>query len=98
MSISYNELIETIFRAIEEVNKLLPPEKQLLKSASTVLLGESGVLDSLGLINLIVAIEEQILNDIGVNVIVLDEEVLANPEGAYRTIETLANWILKKGI
>ena len=96
MSITKGELIDTIFRAIDEINKLSPPESQLHKDPSTILLGETGALDSLGLINLIVAIEERIHNDHGIQVIVLEEDALASPEGAYRSIDTLAVWILEK--
>ncbi len=96
MSITHNDALEVIFRAIDDANKLATPEAQLVKESSAVLLGEGGVLDSLGLITLIVAIEEKLQNDLNVQAIVLEEDALADPEGPYRTIETLANWILTR--
>jgi D-alanine--poly(phosphoribitol) ligase subunit 2 len=96
LSTTHHDVLEVIFRAIDEANKLATPESQLVKQSSTVLLGEGGVLDSLGLITLIVAIEERLQSDLDVQAIVLDEEALADPEGPYRTIETLANWILTR--
>ena len=96
MAITQNDVLRAIFRAIDDANKLAPPDAQLAKESSTVLLGEGGVLDSLGLITLIVAIEEKLQSDLGVQAIVLDEDALADPDGSYRTIDTLANWILTR--
>ncbi len=94
MPITKNDILEAIFRAVDDSNKLAPPGAQLTKESSTILLGEGGVLDSLGLISLIVAVEEVLKNDLGLQAIVLDEEALADPDGPYRTIDALANWIL----
>ena len=96
MSITKPELIDTVFRVIDEFNKLSPPESQLSKDLSTVLLGERGVLDSLGIINLIVAIEEGIFTDLGHQVVVLDEAALVEPEGVYRSVGSLTEWIFQR--
>ena len=53
-------ILESLFRAIDEVNQHLPQEQQVEKFADTVLVGESGNLDSLGLISLLVAVEQAI--------------------------------------
>lgn len=96
MSITQSDILNTIFKAVDELNKLSPPEAQLSKEASAVLVGEDGVLDSLGLINLIVMVEEKLQSDLNTEIIILDEEALANPEGPYQTIDTLAAWILAR--
>ncbi len=96
MSISKQQIVDTIFRAIDELNMLLPSHMQLTKQSSTILLGEGGVLDSLGLINLIVSVEDKMQSELGVQVIILDEDSLANPKGPYQTIDGLASWILSR--
>ncbi len=96
LSITYSDILITIFKVVDELNKLSPPEAQLSKEATAVLLGESGVLDSLGLINLIVMVEEKVQSDLKAEVIILDEEALVNLEGPYQTIDTLATWILAR--
>ena len=55
-----NKILEGIYAAIDEVNEQLPEDQNLEKSLETVLLGSSGKLESINLVNLLVAIEENI--------------------------------------
>ena len=48
-------IIRLIYEAIDEFNLQHPPEERLEKSAESVLFGPSGRLDSLGLVDLILA-------------------------------------------
>lgn len=90
------DVINTIFNAIDDVNKMAPPEAQLTKNLSSILLGNGGVLDSLGLINLIVTIEEKIQDNFNIQAVILDEDALANPEGPFSTVGTLVEWVMKR--
>ena len=54
MDLSEERILRTIFEVVNEVNKMLPEERRLQKSPDTFLAGDSGNLDSLGLINFIV--------------------------------------------
>ncbi len=54
-----NDTLELIYTAVDEVNEFLLPEAQLSKSPGTIILGDGGALDSLGVVNLLVAIEEK---------------------------------------
>jgi acyl carrier protein len=82
-------VVKAIFSAIDEVNQQLPREQRLEKSIHTVLLDESGKLDSLGLINLIVATEQNIEEEFGIAVSLIDEEVLSRQDGPFRNVSTL---------
>lgn len=53
-------ITDLIYHAIEEANRATPPEQALEKSPDTILVGESGRLDSLGFVNLIAILEENI--------------------------------------
>jgi hypothetical protein len=96
MHYSIDQIIAIIYIAVDEINKQSPTHAHLSKELTTILLGDGGILDSLGLINLIVCIEEKIVCEIGRQVILLDEESLVNPEGPYRSVGSLATWILSK--
>ena len=85
------KIIQSIMDAIDEINERYPEEKRLSKSVDTVLTGESGKLDSLGLVSFVVAVEERIQNDLGVNISLADE--IGNVDGALRTPATLAEHI-----
>ena len=92
MMMKNNEkIIQSIMDAIDEINERYPEEKRLSKSVDTVLTGESGKLDSLGLVSFVVAVEERIQNDLGVNISLADE--IGNVDGALRTPATLAEHI-----
>lgn len=55
------EAITTLVaEALAEVNELLPPGQAVSEAAETVLIGEGGALDSVGLVNLIVALEARV--------------------------------------
>ena len=92
--INNGKIIQSIMDAIDEINERYPEEKRLSKSVDTVLTGESGKLDSLGLVSFIVSVEERIQNDLGVNISLADE--IGNVDGALRTPETLAEHIAKE--
>ena len=46
--------------AIDRLNELLPTGQSLPKERTTILLGRSGCLDSMGFVNLLVALEEEL--------------------------------------
>jgi acyl carrier protein len=52
-----SHLLPVIYRAVEEVNQTLPPAKRIATAPETPLRGH---LDSLALVNLLVAVEEQV--------------------------------------
>lgn len=89
--ITMNErVLQAIFKAVDEVNQILPKEQQLEKSMDTVVLDNIGSLDSLGLVNLIVAIEQKIEDEFGVTIIMTDERIMLRNDRSVKTIGTLA--------
>jgi acyl carrier protein len=64
---------EVLNCAIDRVNELLPTGEPLSKENDTVLLGQDGNLDSMGFVNLVVAIEEELETQLGVKVSLSDE-------------------------
>jgi len=65
-------ITECVFRAIDRVNELLPPGEQVSKSASSILAGPAGALDSMGLINLLLEVESQIASALHRQISVVD--------------------------
>lgn len=58
--------------------------------AGTQLFGESGLLDSIGLVSLVIAAEQAIEDGLGVQVGLADERALSQRVSPYRTVATLA--------
>ena len=82
-----------IMNSIEEINRQLENEHQLEKSTNTVLFGEGGKLDSLGLINLVVAVEQNIEDEFDVTITLADERAMSQENSPFRTVGSLADYI-----
>jgi len=84
---------QAIFAAIEEVNRQLPKAQQLERSLDTVLIGPSGKLDSLGLINLIVAIEQKIEEAFEVSITLTNEMMQSQDDSPFESVRNLIGYV-----
>lgn len=82
-----------IMNSIEEINRQLENEHQLEKYTNTVLFGEDGKLDSLGLINLVVAVEQNIEDEFDVTITLADERAMSQETSPFKTVGTLTDYI-----
>ncbi len=98
MKIGQQEAImHLIFRAIDQVNELLPEERYLEKTPETVLSNKSeqSSLDSLGMVNFIVALEQLINEEMGVSVSLADDLIISGEQNPFQTVSILADNIDK---
>ncbi len=89
-ALSRDDALAAVYAAIDEINGQLEAGQSLEKAPQTRLLGDGSPLDSLALINLIVALEEITARLRGEAIQLLDEDLLAEEDGPYRTPEALA--------
>jgi len=90
----YNEkVMMAIFNAIDEVNQIAEPEQILKKAQETVLFGEGSQLDSLGLVSLIVATEQQVQEAFGKSIVLADERAMSQKRSPFRTVSSLSEYI-----
>ena len=82
-----------IITSVKEINEQLPQEQQLGQSTKTVLFGKDGKLDSIGLVTLLVIIEQNIEDEFGVNITLADERAMSQKHSPFKTIGTLADYI-----
>lgn len=86
-----------VFSAVDELNQQLPAGQRLVKSLDTVLLdganNTSGALDSLGLVNLIVATEQKVEEDFAIAISLADEIVIKQETNPFRTIGSFVNYV-----
>ncbi len=85
------EIIEIIFKSIEAINQ--QNNTHLIKDVNTKLFGRESDLDSLGLVNLITSIEENIEELSGKYIPIADERAFSLESSPFKTVETLANYI-----
>ena len=87
------KILNTILQAVKEVNEQFPEDKQLEQSAKTVIFGKGGQLDSLGLVTLLVIIEQKIEDVFDVSITIADERAMSQKRSPFRTIGALADYI-----
>ena len=89
MKINKKDIITII---INEVSSIIDLENDEINFDTTIY-GNDSRLDSLGLINLIVAVEQNIEDEFDVNITIADERAMSQKHSPFRTIESLANYI-----
>jgi acyl carrier protein len=82
-----------VFSTIDALNQELNKEDRLKKSLETRLFGGNSNLDSLGLINLIVAVEQNIEDEFDVTITLADERAMSQEKSPFRTVGSLADYI-----
>jgi len=88
-----DKVLQVVFAGIAEANQVLPREAQLKQSEDTVLMGESGEMDSLRLVNLIAAVEQKIEEEFRVSVNLADDEAMSLKANPFATVATLTDYI-----
>jgi acyl carrier protein len=79
--------------AIAEVNRLRGPDAQVAGAPHTVLVGEGGALDSLGIVNLVVALENAVERDFGQAFGLVGEILGASDPERFRTVGLLTDFV-----
>jgi acyl carrier protein len=89
-----NRIIELIFAAMRESNTAAGPGPALEISATTVLVGDTGKLDSLRFVNLVASIEENIERAFHTAISVMD--VIDSANGEEWTVAGLARRVAEQ--
>lgn len=90
-----NQIQDAVFAALDDLNQQRGPGEQLAKLPGTRLAGLDGQLDSLGVVNLIVSLEQQ-LEGLGIpDLNLLDDERLDAGAEQFRTVESLVDYLTR---
>jgi acyl carrier protein len=84
---AYDRAQTIVFDAIDVVNRQLPVSRRLQKAPGTVIVGAGGALDSLGVVNFVLAVEEKAAAA-GTAVTLLEEDMLVD-QSPLRTVEAV---------
>jgi hypothetical protein len=87
------QVLSAIYRAVDEVNLILPSGKQMQKAPEVALRGGSSPLDSLGLVNLLLAVERQVEERFGTVITLFDDRVFSSADVTLGDIRSLAEYI-----
>jgi acyl carrier protein len=89
-----NQVDQILFAAIEEINQQLPSNQTIKADKSTMLFGKDGVLDSLTLVNLIVAAEQKVQEILNIAITLADERAMSQKNSPFKSVESLASYIV----
>lgn len=84
---------DIVYKAIDKINEGLPESQRLPKLPETCLFGDQGLLDSLGLVNLIVGLEKTLSKETGVFIALAQKRSLKNSINPFSTIGSLIDHI-----
>ena len=87
-----NELVSLILETLEEIREQEDMSVLVAIDAETPLFGRQGVLDSLGLVTLVVTLEQKIEDKFGSAVALADEKALSQRQSPFRTVRSLADY------
>ena len=79
--------------ALREVNTLRSEGERIPDESEAALLGESGALDSLGLVNLAVALEGEIEREFGQAIGLVADLMAADDPSAFQTVGRLRSFV-----
>ena len=91
MTGSLDDVAKSVHRAIEVFNAT--EERHVPVTDETVLLGDGGAVDSLGLVRLIMTVERQVEDDLGVAVSLTDEKAMSQRNSPFRTVGALISYL-----
>jgi len=84
------EAIEIVINAVKEYID----DENITISESSVLLGNDAIVDSIGLVNLIVDIESA-LSEKDIEITLTSEDAMSRRKSPFRSVETLSDYIIE---
>lgn len=86
------QLVGLIIQVIQDLAEVEEFELPDVLDGDTELFGDGGVLDSMGLVSMIVELEQAIETELGLTVSLADEKALSLKRSPYRTVQSLAEY------
>lgn len=83
---------DLVLQVVCELNPTLPDPVKVESGQAAPLYGRAGVLDSIALVTLVVALEQIIDEEYGVSVSLADERAVSQSSSPFRTIGSLASY------
>lgn len=92
--IERDRVFRLIYGVIERLNEQRKPDERIKRNADSVLMGSGGSLDSLGLVNLIVATEEAVEQEFGTPITLSENMEYGDERSPFHTINSLADHMM----
>lgn len=85
-------LTDVVFAALDDARATIPRAERIDKTAEAVLFGDGG-LDSMGLVQFIVLVEERVEDSTGVSVRLASDKAMSQKRSPFATLGALADFV-----
>lgn len=89
-----SDVLRAIYDTIERANELRESEERLMCAEETPLYGRGGALDSLGLVALVLDVEQTVSDQSGVPVCLADDRALSLSRSPFRNVGSFADHVM----
>lgn len=86
------QILEIILSELKGM-PLRPETEEMPLGEETRLFGKKGVLDSIGLVSLLVAVEQAVEDAFEVSITIVSEKAMSQERSPFRTIGSLVDWV-----
>ena len=83
-----------IYNALDETMESSPKKFEIKKDFKTNLFGGDGALDSLGLVNFLINLEQKIEDNYDVELTIANEKAMSLKNSPFRTVESLNDYLI----
>ena len=93
-TVKRSTIVDLIIMSAQDVmamNGMDPEQKNI--GEDTRLIGHEAILDSLGLVSLVVEVEQHLADDLEVTLILADERAMSQKRSPFRSIGALADYV-----
>ncbi len=87
------DINRVIAEAIDELNELKPEKEQVSCSPEMALYGKDSPLDSVDLVNVLLAIEEKLEDEFDLTFTIANEKAMSMRNSPFRTVATLSDYL-----
>jgi acyl carrier protein len=93
---SRDEILQLIYSAFDSVNDMYEDDQKINipKAEGSLLFGPDSAIDSLSLINLVVAIEESLEEKYDTEITLADDRAMSQAVSPFHSFESLADYVL----
>lgn len=90
---TYEKIVDLVIGEAEELNERLKDPIPVESGGDAPLYGDDGVLTSVWLVTLIMAVEQSVEDEFGVPVVLADEKAMSQKNSPFRSVGALAGYI-----
>ena len=94
-TVSQDGVVEMVVTALRSVAPAGLRRHGAAPGEGTVLYGEKGILDSMGLVTLLVEVEQMVVDALDVDITIGDERALSRTRSPFRTVGSLADYVIE---